>query len=111
MTVFMEIAEHRRKMRADISLGAFMAGRILNPKEIEKHVNYLTIIFIEMAEGKYRTKLTDNSPMPWGKFQGVKMANVPAKYLLWLNDSGKASSDVKNYIIENLDVLKKEIEQ
>lgn len=29
-------------------------------------------------------KLTDNSPMPWGKHKGTAMANVPAHYLLWL---------------------------
>ena len=52
------------------------------------------------------TKLTDDSPMPWGKHKGVKMANVPAKYLLWLhNDGGLQNGNVKNYILEYLDVL------
>jgi len=54
-------------------------------------------------------KLTDSSLMPWGKFKGDKMINVPASYLLWLYDSGKCSNDVKEYIKDNLDVLKKEI--
>ncbi len=29
-------------------------------------------------------KLTDDSPMPFGKHRGEKMADVPASYLLWL---------------------------
>jgi uncharacterized protein (DUF3820 family) len=54
-------------------------------------------------------KLTDNSPMPWGKYKGDKMVNVPASYLLWLHENNKCGGDVKEYIIENLDVLRKEL--
>ena len=37
------------------------------------------------------------------------MANVPASYLLWLYDNNKCGDgDVKRYIINNMDVLKKE---
>ena len=54
-------------------------------------------------------KLTDDSPMPWGKYKGEKMANVPAAYLLWLYDSNQCSKDVKVYIKENYDVLEAEI--
>ena len=49
--------------------------------------------------------LKDSSLMPFGKFTGDKMANVPDKYLLWLYDqlSGmtRQSQDqeaVKGYI-------------
>jgi len=31
-------------------------------------------------------KLTDESPMPFGKYKGEKMANVPASYLKWIYD-------------------------
>ncbi len=56
------------------------------------------------------TDLEDNSLMPWGEHKGTKMENVPAKYLIFLNDSGKLRDPrVKNYIIENLEVLKKEV--
>lgn len=55
--------------------------------------------------------LNDNSPMPFGKHKGVKMANVPASYLLWLYDNDKCSSCVKEYIEDNLDVLRIEIDR
>lgn len=54
-------------------------------------------------------KLNDNSPMPWGKYKGEKMANVPASYLIWLLENNKCSNDVKNYILDNMDSLKYEI--
>lgn len=53
-------------------------------------------------------KLSDSSKMPYGKHQGEKMANVPAKYLLWLYENDKCDKYVKEYIIDNLDVLKSE---
>ena len=54
-------------------------------------------------------KLTDESPMPFGKYKGDKMANVPASYLMWLYDNNKCNAEVREYIKENLDVLRKEI--
>lgn len=63
------------------------------------------IIYNEMA------KLTDKSQMPYGQHKGVEMANVPADYLLWLHGAGKAFQGVKEYVIENLDVLEKEAER
>ena len=53
--------------------------------------------------------LTDESPMPWGKYQGDKMINVPASYLIWLYDNNKCSGDVKAYIKDNYDVLNEEV--
>lgn len=53
--------------------------------------------------------MTDDSLMPYGKFKGDKMANVPADYLLWLLHNDKCSGDVKNYILENKTVLESEI--
>jgi len=53
-------------------------------------------------------KLTDESQMPWGKYKGDKMINVPAFYLLWLYENDKCDTPVRTYIVENLDVLKKE---
>lgn len=54
--------------------------------------------------------MEDNSLMPYGKFKNEKMANVPAYYLLWLYRENKCSGEVRQYIIDNLDVLKEEIE-
>lgn len=53
--------------------------------------------------------LNDNSPMPWGKHKGQKMANVPASYLMWLYDNNKCNAEVQTYIKDNMDVLKEEI--
>lgn len=62
-------------------------------------------------------KLTDESHMPFGKYKGEKMANVPASYLKWIYDEwtlpnprfGFVNNDVKEYIEENLDVIQEEI--
>lgn len=52
--------------------------------------------------------LTDESLMPWGIHKGKKMANVPAPYLLFLYENNKCDAQVKEYITDNLDVLKQE---
>lgn len=53
-------------------------------------------------------EITDNSEMPFGKYKGKKMINVPAPYLLWLYNNSCTHQGVKKYIIDNLLVLKKE---
>lgn len=53
-------------------------------------------------------EITDSTPMPFGKFRGKAMVDVPAKYLLWLFNEGCDHEGVRKYINENLDVLKKE---
>lgn len=55
--------------------------------------------------------LTDESPMPYGVYKDVKMANVPAWYLLWLYENNKVNTEVKEYIEDNMDVLKQEKKQ
>ena len=54
--------------------------------------------------------MTDESIMPIGKYKGQKMANVPPEYLLWLYENGNIYGGLKDYIKENLDVIKSEIE-
>ena len=54
-------------------------------------------------------RLTEESPMPFGKYKGEKMQDVPALYLLWLYENDKCSGYVKQYIQDNQDVLIKEI--
>ena len=53
--------------------------------------------------------MTDESIMPFGKYNGEKMANVPPDYLLFIYDNGRLFGGVAEYIKENLDVLKAEI--
>jgi len=55
--------------------------------------------------------LTDDSPMPFGKYKGVKMQDVPASYLHYLWTNGMEKDHVSNvacYIRENVDALKME---
>jgi hypothetical protein len=49
--------------------------------------------------------LKDNDPMPWGKYEGRPMIEVPADYLLWLHDNNYGYEPVTSYIKENYDVL------
>lgn len=53
--------------------------------------------------------LTDDSLMPYGKYKGKKMANVPPDYLIWLYDNGKCNEQVKRYVFSNYSVLQEEI--
>lgn len=53
--------------------------------------------------------ITDNTPMPWGKYKGQKMINVPASYLLYLNTSGKCPPNMMAYINDNKEVLDEEM--
>ena len=54
--------------------------------------------------------MDDNSIMPIGKYKGQKMANIPPDYLLWLYDNGNIYGELKNYIKDNLEVIKAEID-
>lgn len=49
--------------------------------------------------------------MPFGKHKGEKMENVPASYLLWLYENDKCNKEVKEYVLDNLDVIKEQIKR
>lgn len=58
---------------------------------------------------------TDTTPMPFGVHKGTKLANVPAKYLIWLSGQEwfqkstlPSNTALRNYINENKAVLSKE---
>ena len=55
--------------------------------------------------------LTDKDMMPWGKYQGELMEDVPAEYLLFLYD-GKGIFDpkVNRYVLENINILRMQVE-
>lgn len=56
--------------------------------------------------------MNDNDLMPFGIHQGEKMANIPASYFLHLHRQGNISHEgVREYIKENLDVFKVEMER
>jgi uncharacterized protein (DUF3820 family) len=52
--------------------------------------------------------MNDNSIMPYGKYKGEKMANIPASYLIWLSDNDKCSGEIKRFL-ENRENLELEI--
>lgn len=56
--------------------------------------------------------LDDTSPMPFGKYRGQPMQDVPASYLHWLWTQGKShevkTDPVAEYINRNLSALKQE---
>lgn len=49
--------------------------------------------------------LNEHSPMPYGKYKGRKIRDVPADYLLWLYYNDRASPSIKQYIEENIEDL------
>ncbi len=46
--------------------------------------------------------------MPFGKYKGTAMANIPATYLLWLYVEGLSDGNVKDYILANMRGLRQE---
>jgi uncharacterized protein (DUF3820 family) len=51
-------------------------------------------------------KLTDTSLMPFGEHKGKRMIDVPESYLLFLWTNNKMTDQVREYINDNLDVIK-----
>lgn len=55
---------------------------------------------------------TDKSIMPFGKYRGKALANIPAEYLIWLEANiKKLDGGLKTYIRDNMEVLKSEVEK
>jgi len=55
-----------------------------------------------------KQKLTDKSLMPWGRYKGYNMENVPANYLLYMYSRGITDPLVSEYVVENMETLKLE---
>jgi len=62
--------------------------------------------------------MNDNSIMPFGKYKGTKLINVPASYLLWLYSQWAETTqlddnqkELKEYIEDNMKVLEMELKQ
>lgn len=62
-------------------------------------------------ESKPVKDLENNDLMPSGKYQGEKMIDVPAKYLLYVFENNMCTVRVKDYIRKNLDVIKDQIKK
>lgn len=53
-------------------------------------------------------KLEDMSPMPFGKYRGTPLQEVPGSYLLWLWDNGvwnEPRKPIHHYIKESMNAL------
>ena len=53
--------------------------------------------------------LNDSSKMPFGKYTGIRLVDIPSNYLIWIYENKKCNAEIAEYIKENLDVLKKEV--
>ena len=42
--------------------------------------------------------LADDTPMPYGKYRGVPMKDVPKDYLLYMYEAGRCNNALRNYI-------------
>lgn len=58
--------------------------------------------------------MEDQDLMPFGKYKGTPMADVPASYFIWLHN--ESSTNVRNafprvyeYIVDCMDALKEEV--
>jgi len=57
-------------------------------------------------ENKPIKPLEDSDLMPSGKYKGDKMIDIPAKYLLYVYENNMCSNRVRDYIKENLNVIR-----
>ena len=53
-------------------------------------------------------RVTDSTILSFGIHKGKAVGNVPARYLLFLYDQKRLPENLKAYIVENYDVLKKQ---
>ena len=56
-------------------------------------------------------ELSDDSLMPFGRFKGQKMKDVPAWYLLHIYHEGLQSGNVRDYIEDCRDALEIDIKK
>lgn len=64
-----------------------------------------------MSYQKKHPALTDTDLMPFGKFKGKPMQDVPASYLKWLYDEGCNNELVYNYIHNSMDAIQMELKK
>jgi uncharacterized protein (DUF3820 family) len=61
------------------------------------------------SQDKRQPALTDTDPMPFGKYKGTPMQDVPATYLRWLKNEGCTNVVVANYIHNSWDAIQMEL--
>ncbi|MFA5934983.1 MAG: DUF3820 family protein [Candidatus Paceibacterota bacterium] len=53
--------------------------------------------------------MNDNELMPFGKYKGKPMIEVPDEYLLWLYNNNKVFGNVLEYIMDNIEAIRANI--
>jgi uncharacterized protein (DUF3820 family) len=77
------------------------------PKPVEKPVKKPAVSALLQHQGGPCYEDTD--PMPFGKYRGMMMQDVPASYLFWLwNQRPLSDKKLENYIYNNIHALKQE---
>lgn len=55
--------------------------------------------------------MDDNSIMPFGRYQGAKLIDVPAQYLKYLHNNEICKGSLKAYIEDNMQVIDQDIQK
>lgn len=58
---------------------------------------------------KRQPALQDTDLMPFGKYRGTPMQDVPASYLVWLKNEGCNNVEVANYIHNSWEAIQQEV--
>lgn len=62
-----------------------------------------------MSYEKRQPAYIDTDKMPFGKYKGKLLQDVPASYLMWLHDEGCSNEMLSNYIHNSMDAIKMEL--
>lgn len=52
--------------------------------------------------------LNDESIMKYGVWKGTRLIDIPASYFLYVYENNKCSDEVREYIEDNLEVIKQQ---
>ena len=53
-------------------------------------------------------KVTHNTPLWFGRYKGKPLKSIPPKYLLWLIEKDFTTGQMRKYLKENAEILKRE---
>jgi uncharacterized protein (DUF3820 family) len=51
---------------------------------------------------------TKESIIPFGKYKGSKLSEIPPSYLLWIYEQNKAPKNLRRYIADNIQTIRTE---
>lgn len=68
-----------------------------------------TFEVVMLTNTKKKPCLEDTDPMPFGKYKGRHMQDVPANYLAWLKNENCSNELVANYIHNSWEAIQMEL--